>query len=79
MKVLRWLNATLSRLAILLVRAYQMTFSRILPPTCRFTPSCSQYMIEAIRQKGFVVGVCKGMLRILRCNPFFPGGHDPVR
>ena len=69
----------LQHLAIALVRCYQKCLSPLLPNTCRFTPSCSQYMIEAIQKRGFVVGVCKGLLRILRCNPFFPGGHDPVR
>ena len=73
------LNAVLSRSAVLAIRAYQRCLSPLLPPSCRYTPSCSQYMIEAIRQKGFVVGVLKGVLRILRCNPFFPGGPDPVR
>ena len=69
----------LSAAAIALVRAYQVCISPLLPRVCRFTPSCSQYMIEAIRRKGFVVGTFKGVLRLLRCNPFFPGGHDPVR
>ncbi len=73
------LNRALSAAAILAVRVYQRTLSRVLPPSCRFQPSCSQYMIDAIRKKGLVVGVLKGALRILRCNPFFPGGYDPVR
>jgi putative membrane protein insertion efficiency factor len=66
-------------IAIGLVRVYQRILSPLLPPMCRYTPSCSQYMIDAIRKRGFVVGVIKGALRILRCNPFFPGGYDPVR
>ncbi len=79
MGALRLLNRALSGAAILAVRGYQRTLSRVLPPSCRFQPSCSQYMIDAIRKKGFVVGVLKGALRILRCNPFFPGGYDPVK
>jgi putative membrane protein insertion efficiency factor len=79
MIILRFINVVLSRAAILLVRGYQLTLSRVLPRCCRFTPSCSQYMIEAICRKGFVIGTLKGILRLLRCNPFFRGGHDPVR
>lgn len=78
MKLLRLVNAILSGAAILLVRVYQRCISRFLPPVCRFTPSCSQYMIDAIRKKGIVIGLLKGAWRILRCNPLFPGGYDPV-
>jgi len=77
-KLLRLPSAVLCGLAVLLIRGYQRCVSPLLPRTCRFTPTCSQYMIEAIRKKGFLVGVTKGILRILRCNPFFPGGYDPV-
>ena len=66
------------RCAILAIKAYQKTISRLIPPVCRFTPSCSQYMIDAIEKKGLMRGVAKGIGRILRCNPYFPGGHDPV-
>jgi putative membrane protein insertion efficiency factor len=79
MSVLRPINQALSACAILLVRVYQRFVSRFLPPVCRFTPSCSQYMIDAIRKKGIVVGLLLGIWRIIRCNPLFPGGHDPVR
>ena len=66
------------RALIALVRGYQMLVSPWLPPLCRFRPSCSQYMIEAIRRKGPIVGVMKGLWRLLRCNPFCRGGYDPV-
>jgi putative membrane protein insertion efficiency factor len=79
MIVLRAINRVLGGAAILLVRAYQLLISPLLPPACRFTPSCSQYMIEAIQKKGFVVGVLKGLWRLLRCNPLCKGGYDPVR
>jgi putative membrane protein insertion efficiency factor len=79
MAAIRFIDRALSAMAILAVRAYQCSLSRLLPPSCRYEPSCSQYMIDAIRKKGFVIGVLKGLLRILRCNPFFPGGYDPVR
>ena len=78
MRALRLVDSLLGRLAILAVRGYQRAISPWLPPVCRFTPSCSQYMIDAIRKKGFVVGAAKGLARLARCNPFFPGGHDPV-
>jgi putative membrane protein insertion efficiency factor len=77
--VLRWINAALSRVVILAIRAYQLCISPLLPRSCRFTPTCSHYMAEAIRKKGVVVGLAKGLLRLMRCNPLFPGGHDPVR
>jgi uncharacterized protein len=60
------------------IRLYQCTLSRILPPMCRFTPSCSQYTAEAILQHGVLRGIILGCWRILRCNPFCPGGDDPV-
>ncbi len=60
------------------VRLYQRSVSRWLPPTCRFQPSCSAYMIEAVERHGVVRGVGMGLWRILRCNPFCRGGDDPV-
>ena len=64
--------------AMALVRAYQICLSPLLPRACRFEPSCSQYMIEALRKQGPIVGLVKGLWRLFRCNPFFPGGYDPV-
>lgn len=78
MKVINLLTLPLSWLVIGLVRLYQRFISPVLPDTCRFTPSCSQYMIEALRSKGFLVGLCLGCWRVLRCNPLFRGGYDPV-
>lgn len=65
-------------LLILFVRLYQRTISPLLGPRCRFHPSCSNYMIEAIRKKGVFIGVPKGLWRIAKCQPFHPGGYDPV-
>ncbi len=59
------------------IRFYQRFLSPMLPPACRYHPSCSQYTREAIALWG-VRGVWMGMKRILRCQPFFAGGHDPV-
>lgn len=65
-------------IALLLIRLYQKTISRILPPSCRFTPSCSHYGYEAIEKYGFLKGGWMAVKRIGRCHPFHPGGYDPV-
>jgi putative membrane protein insertion efficiency factor len=65
-------------LLILFVRVYQKTLSKVLPPSCRFTPSCSEYAIIAIRRFGAVRGGYLAFLRIVRCNPFSAGGLDEV-
>ena len=62
---------------IKLVRIYQF-FSAFLPRTCRFYPTCSQYMIESIEKLGLVKGLFRGMSRIIKCHPLNPGGYDPV-
>lgn len=68
------------RLALLaLIRFYQMTLSRAMPAdTCRFYPSCSHYGYQAIYKHGAVKGSFMATWRVLRCNPFNPGGYDPV-
>jgi putative membrane protein insertion efficiency factor len=66
------------RLLALLVRAYQLVLRPILPPACKFVPSCSDYAIEALRTHGAVKGLGLAGCRILRCNPFTAGGYDPV-
>ena len=63
---------------IWLVRLYRKIISPIKPPCCRFTPTCSAYAIEAFTKRGFFVGFILTLGRILRCNPFFKGGYDPV-
>jgi len=68
------------RLVIMaMIRFYQLTFSRALPPnTCRFYPSCSHYGYQAIYKYGVIKGGLMAIWRVLRCNPFNPGGYDPV-
>ena len=61
-----------------LIRLYQLTLSPLLPPSCRFTPTCSHYTYEAIDKYGLLKGSWMGFKRILRCNPFNAGGYDPV-
>lgn len=63
---------------IFLIRIYQQTLSPIIGRNCRFTPSCSEYTIEAIKEYGSFKGWIMGVKRILRCNPFCKGGYDPV-
>ena len=75
---LRALGRVVGWVLVGLVRAYQICVSPWLPRVCRFQPSCSQYMIDAIRLKGPIVGVLKGLWRIVRCNPLCGGGYDPV-
>lgn len=65
---------------IFIIRIYQIVKSKLgVKPHCRFYPSCSQYMIDAIIKYGIFKGVFLGILRILRCHPFNPGGYDPVK
>lgn len=61
-----------------LIRLYQLTLSRALPPTCRFYPSCSQYSYEAISRYGPWRGGWLAAKRVFRCHPLNPGGFDPV-
>ncbi|MCA3761603.1 MAG: membrane protein insertion efficiency factor YidD [Cutibacterium sp.] len=70
---------SLGRTVIVLIKAYQMLLSPLFPPSCRFTPSCSQYAIEAIERYGLLRGGAMGIWRVLRCHPFSRGGMDPVR
>ncbi len=65
-------------LLIGLVKLYKMFISPLLPPSCRFYPTCSQYAIEALEKHGLLKGFYLSSVRILRCNPFFEGGFDPV-
>lgn len=68
----------IGRVLIGSIRLYQRFLSPLLPPSCRFTPSCSRYTVEAIQKHGAVRGCLLGAWRILRCNPFGKGGYDPV-
>jgi len=68
----------LKRIGILLIKFYQKFLSPITFSHCRFTPTCSQYTLEAILKHGFFKGCILGFWRILRCNPFSKGGFDKV-
>lgn len=68
----------MKKLVLFLIRFYQKFISPIFPPSCRYNPTCSQYTFEAVQKYGVLKGLFLGIKRILRCNPFFPGGDDPV-
>ena len=74
---------TLHRFLVWLVLLPVMFYRRVLSPmkrapTCRYLPTCSEYAVEAVKQRGIVVGIALAIWRVLRCQPFARGGHDPV-
>lgn len=76
--VVKWLRSGLSFLLIIPVKIYQWTISPMLPGTCRYEPTCSQYAIEALKVHGPVKGLLMGTRRILSCHPCGGHGYDPV-
>ncbi|TMI77304.1 MAG: membrane protein insertion efficiency factor YidD [Bacillati bacterium ANGP1] len=68
----------MTRLLLVLIRAYQRFISPYTPPSCRFSPSCSSYAAEAIARHGPWRGARLAVRRLLRCHPWNPGGYDPV-
>lgn len=62
-----------------MLRLYKLCISPMLPSACRFYPTCSEYMMEAVERHGTARGVWMGLKRLSRCHPFHPGGVDPVR
>ncbi len=69
----------MQRLFVGILKGYKLFLSPLLPSACRYYPTCSEYMMEAIGKHGCVKGVWLGVLRLGRCHPFREGGHDPVR
>jgi len=78
-KLLKLKRIKLKKIIILLIRGYQIIISPLLPKSCRFYPTCSQYTILAIEKYGVFKGVFLGSKRILKCHPFHPGGYDPLK
>jgi uncharacterized protein len=68
----------MSKLFVLMIRLYRYALSPLLGPVCRFHPSCSEYAQEAIGRYGALRGLGLATRRVLRCNPWHCGGHDPV-
>ncbi|HJR19798.1 MAG TPA: membrane protein insertion efficiency factor YidD [Actinomycetota bacterium] len=68
-----------SLLLIGIIRLYQFTISKALPQRCRFHPSCSEYAVQSLRERGLLRGLPAAAWRVLRCGPWSPGGLDPVR
>ena len=75
--MIAWVRRFVAAGLIAGVRGYQMCIRPILPPACRFQPSCSEYFIAAVNKYGPIRGAAKGTWRICRCNPFCKGGYDP--
>lgn len=67
------------RVGVAAVWVYRTTWGALFPTTCKYHPSCSQYAIDAVRQKGLLRGSALAGWRLLRCNPWSRGGFDPVR
>jgi putative membrane protein insertion efficiency factor len=67
-----------AKVLIAIIRGYRTFISPMFPPSCRFTPTCSEYFIQALEKYGIFRGSWLGMRRILRCHPFNPGGYDPL-
>jgi putative membrane protein insertion efficiency factor len=72
-----WLRRLSAGTIVLGVRIYQRCLRPVLPPACRFQPSCSEYMIQAVAKYGPVRGAWRGVCRICRCHPWSRGGYDP--
>lgn len=72
------MNTLLSKLLLALIRFYQYCISPLIPPRCRYTPTCSQYAVEAVKKYGTFKGGWLTIKRIARCHPFGGHGHDPV-
>ena len=78
MWMIRCVLRAVRKVFILPIRLYQRLISPLMPPACRYTPSCSEYAAQAIERHGILRGILKGAWRIMRCNPFGGSGHDPV-
>ncbi|MEB3282857.1 MAG: membrane protein insertion efficiency factor YidD [Lyngbya sp.] len=68
----------MKKIVVTLIKGYKMFISPLLPPSCRYQPTCSTYAIQAVERFGVIQGGWLAIKRILRCHPFHPGGYDPV-
>ncbi len=72
------INSLVSNIFLFFIRIYRRFISPLMPPACRFYPSCSEYAEQAIKKYG-IKGILLSIKRILKCHPFHPGGYDPLR
>lgn len=72
------ISAFMSEILIFALKIYKYAISPMLPPACRYYPTCSEYAVTAFKKHGLLKGLYLSIRRIARCNPFFPGGYDPV-
>ena len=72
------IERALTTALMIIIRVYKVVLSPVLPPSCRFTPTCSTYALEALRRHGLRRGVVLAVRRILKCHPLGGGGFDPV-
>ena len=69
----------MQKVVIVVLRGYKLFVSPLLPSACRFYPTCSEYMLDAVAKHGAARGIWMGLKRLGRCHPFHAGGYDPVR
>ena len=75
---MKYISIFFKKILILVIRFYQICISPLFPPTCRFTPTCSTYFIQALEKYGVLKGSYLGIKRILKCHPWHEGGYDPL-
>jgi putative membrane protein insertion efficiency factor len=68
----------INRIALFLIVFYRQLISPLFPPTCRFTPTCSEYSYQAFKKYNFFKAFKLSLFRIMKCHPFHPGGNDPL-
>lgn len=72
------INSLVSKFFLFFIKIYRKFISPVMPPTCRFIPTCSEYTEQAIKKYG-IKGIFLAIKRLLKCHPFHPGGYDPLR
>ena len=77
-RIIQWVRTLFMWLFLLPISFYKVAISPLTPPSCRYTPSCSTYAVEAIRKHGPLKGLYLAVRRILRCHPWGGSGYDPV-
>jgi len=76
---MRMLNSLVKNFIIISIKLYKLFISPLFPNVCRYSPSCSSYALEALEKYGLLDGGMLAVKRILKCNPFYPGGYDPLK